>query len=150
LAEPPLTERIARELRGVEKGRYETDECRNAALGQVIEALGSFHAEIEDRMPLLQWVRRQRKNTRDAARRKAVLAPSSHNTQPWVFRIGASEIDLFADRTRALPVNEPEDRELTIRCGAGFPQILLRFGYPEGKVPESPRRPVEDVIEWTT
>lgn len=24
-------------------------------------------------------------------------APSSHNTQPWIFGIGASKIDLFAE-----------------------------------------------------
>ena len=36
---------------------------------------------------------------------RAVLAPSSHNTQPWVFRVSDSTIELRADRTRALPVN---------------------------------------------
>ncbi len=51
---------------------------------------------------------------------RAVLAPSSHNTQPWRFRIGEQAIDLFADRTRALPVNDPDDRELTISCGAAL------------------------------
>jgi nitroreductase len=57
--------------------------------------------------------------------RKAVLAPSSHNTQPWLFRIGTSEIDLFADRTRALPVNDPEDRELAISCGAALMNLRV-------------------------
>src|SRR5262245_3679192 len=57
--------------------------------------------------------------------RKAVLAPSSHNTQPWVFRIGPSGIDLFADRTRALPVNDPEDRELAISCGAALMNLRV-------------------------
>ena len=33
--------------------------------------------------------------------RRAALAPSSHNTQPWVFRISAAAIQLYADRTRA-------------------------------------------------
>jgi nitroreductase len=47
----------------------------------------------------------------------ASLAPSSHNTQPWLFRIEGDRIDLLADRTRALPVNDPYDRELTISCG---------------------------------
>lgn len=56
---------------------------------------------------------------------KAVLAPSSHNTQPWVFGIGASEIDLFADRTRALPVNDSEDRELAISCGAALMNLRI-------------------------
>ena len=49
--------------------------------------------------------------------RMAVHAPSSHNTQPWLFRISQSAIDLYADRTRALPVNDPEAPELTISCG---------------------------------
>lgn len=51
---------------------------------------------------------------------KACTAPSSHNTQPWQFRARGSTIDLWADRTRALPVNDPFDRELTISCGAGL------------------------------
>ena len=51
---------------------------------------------------------------------RAVLAPSSHNTQPWRFRIADAAIDLFADRTRALPANDPEDRELTISCGCAL------------------------------
>jgi hypothetical protein len=52
--------------------------------------------------------------------RQAVLAPSSHNTQPWLFRVSESAIDLLADRTRALPVNDPVDRELTISCGCAL------------------------------
>jgi hypothetical protein len=50
----------------------------------------------------------------------AVLAPSSHNTQPWLFRIRDDTVDLIADRTRALPVNDPNDRELTISCGCAL------------------------------
>lgn len=51
---------------------------------------------------------------------RALLASSSHNTQPWRFRTSPSTIDLLADRTRALPVNDPFDRELTISCGAAL------------------------------
>lgn len=50
----------------------------------------------------------------------ASLAPSSHNTQPWLFRLEGWTIDLLADRTRALPVNDPDDRELTISCGCAL------------------------------
>jgi hypothetical protein len=50
----------------------------------------------------------------------AVLAPSSHDTQLGPFRTSDSAIDLSADRTRALPVNDPDDRELTISCCALF------------------------------
>ena len=55
----------------------------------------------------------------------AIQAPSSHNTQPWLFRISAGAIDLFADRTRALPVNDPEDRELTISCGCALMNLRV-------------------------
>lgn len=50
----------------------------------------------------------------------ATLAPSSHNTQPWRFRLSDAAVDLLADRVRALPVNDPEDRELVISCGAAL------------------------------
>lgn len=57
--------------------------------------------------------------------RFAVLAPSSHNTQPWAFRVAGDTVELFSDRTRSLPVTDPEDRELTISCGAAL--LLLRL-----------------------
>jgi nitroreductase len=62
----------------------------------------------------------------------AVLAPSSHNTQPWLFRLHGGGVDIIADRTRALPVIDPHDRELVLSCGAaiGMLRIALRaFGH---------------------
>lgn len=56
---------------------------------------------------------------------RAVLAPSSHNTQPWFFRLSDSAVDLCADRTRALPVNDPEDRELAISCGCALMNLRI-------------------------
>ncbi|HEX4953008.1 MAG TPA: nitroreductase [Thermoanaerobaculia bacterium] len=56
---------------------------------------------------------------------KAVLAPSSHNTQPWRFRLGEGRIELWADRLRALPANDPEDRELTISCGCALSSLRV-------------------------
>lgn len=50
----------------------------------------------------------------------ASLAPSSHNTQPWLLRVDGHVVDVLADRTRALPVNDPHDRELTISCGCAL------------------------------
>jgi hypothetical protein len=55
----------------------------------------------------------------------ATLAPSSHNTQPWHFRVRGECIELIADRSRALPVSDPEDRELTISCGAALFTLRL-------------------------
>lgn len=50
----------------------------------------------------------------------ATLAPSGHNTQPWLFATGPDWVDVVADRTRALPVVDPLDRELAISCGAAI------------------------------
>ncbi|HEX9660473.1 MAG TPA: nitroreductase family protein [Rhodothermales bacterium] len=62
----------------------------------------------------------------------AVLAPSSHNSQPWLFRVTGREIGLYADRTRALPVIDPDDRELIMSCGAALFHLrvaLHGFGF---------------------
>ena len=50
----------------------------------------------------------------------AIRAPSSHNSQPWLFQVEHGMLELLADRTRALPVVDPHDRELTISCGAAL------------------------------
>jgi hypothetical protein len=66
-----------------------------------------------------------------AALRYAVLAPSSHNSQPWLFRLAGDTLELYADRARALPVVDPDDRELVISCGAALRFLrtaLTHFG----------------------
>lgn len=55
----------------------------------------------------------------------AVMAPSSHNSQPWRFQLLPDGVDLFANRLRALPVVDPEGRELTISCGAALFHLRL-------------------------
>jgi nitroreductase len=52
--------------------------------------------------------------------RYAVLAPSSHNSQPWLFKIRDNMVEIYADRSRALPVVDPDDRELLISVGAAI------------------------------
>jgi hypothetical protein len=62
----------------------------------------------------------------------AVLAPSEYNTQPWLFKVSKRVVELYADRSRRLPIVDPEDRELTISCGAAFFNLriaLRHFGY---------------------
>jgi len=64
--------------------------------------------------------------------RYAVLAPSGHNTQPWRFRVTDTTVELWADRSRALPVVDPDDRALVISCGAALLHLRLaarHFGY---------------------
>jgi hypothetical protein len=55
----------------------------------------------------------------------APRAPSSHNTQPWRFRLTGTGVELYAERTRALPVNDPNDRELAISCGAALANLTV-------------------------
>lgn len=56
---------------------------------------------------------------------RAVLPPPSHNTQPWFFRMSEAAIELHADRTPALPVNDPADRELAIGCGCALMHLRV-------------------------
>lgn len=77
--------------------------------------------------------------------RYAVLAPSTHNTQPWLFRVRGDALELFADRTRALPSCDPKGRELTISCGAAlqFARLAARNLGWEGwlELMPNPRNP---------
>jgi hypothetical protein len=47
-------------------------------------------------------------------------APSILNTQPWRWRIGSGRLELFAERSRQLPVTDPQGRLLAISCGAAL------------------------------
>jgi hypothetical protein len=64
----------------------------------------------------------------------AAMAPSSHNTQPWLFRIDDLTAELHADRSRALPIVDPDGRELVISCGAALFHLrvaIRHFGFTE-------------------
>lgn len=64
--------------------------------------------------------------------RYAILAPSSHNTQPWKFSVGEDEIQVLVDRTRRLKVADPDQRELYISVGCALENLLIaaeHFGY---------------------
>jgi hypothetical protein len=52
--------------------------------------------------------------------RLASLAASSHNTQPWRFRIGERSISIQPDRTRQCPAVDPEGAHLyrSLGCAA--------------------------------
>ena len=59
----------------------------------------------------------------------AILAPSGHNTQPWLFKIVDDGVELYVDQTRALPVADPEFRELIISCGAALFNLKIALRY---------------------
>jgi len=64
--------------------------------------------------------------------RYAILAPSSHNTQPWIFSVDGDEIRVFVDKTRWLKVADPDQRELHMSVGCALENLLIaaeHFGY---------------------
>jgi len=82
----------------------------------------------------------------------AVLAPSGHNSQPWLFKIEGDKVELYADRRRALPVCDPDDRELIMACGAALFNLriaLRHFGF-EGRVKTMPDKNEPDLLARVT
>jgi len=55
----------------------------------------------------------------------ALLAPSSHNTQPWSFAVCGNEIRVFVDRERWLRVADPDQRELYLSAGCALENLLV-------------------------
>ena len=55
----------------------------------------------------------------------AILAPSSHNTQPWKFFISDHTIRVFVDPTRWLRVADADQRELHISVGCALENLLI-------------------------
>jgi nitroreductase len=61
----------------------------------------------------------------------AVLAPSSHNSQPWAFAVDGDEVRVYADESRALSVADPDGRELDLSVGCAVENLVVaaeRFG----------------------
>ena len=66
--------------------------------------------------------------------RYAVLAPSTHNTQPWRFELVGDTVHVLADGTRLLPTIDPDRRQLHISCGAALLNLrvaIRRFGFED-------------------
>lgn len=67
--------------------------------------------------------------------RYAVLAPSSHNTQPWRFAVRGPTVRFYADPERWLRVADPDRRELHISVGCALENLLIaaeHFGLGHG------------------
>lgn len=62
----------------------------------------------------------------------AILAPSSHNSQPWKFNVTNNEILVFADKSRWLQVADADQRELYLSLGCALENLIIaadHFGY---------------------
>ncbi|RYY99624.1 MAG: hypothetical protein EOO11_04355 [Chitinophagaceae bacterium] len=58
----------------------------------------------------------------------ATLAPSTHNTQPWKFRVEEDRITLLPDLARRMPVADPDGRELFISLGCALENLVIAAG----------------------
>ena len=56
--------------------------------------------------------------------RYATLAPSSHNTQCWKFRIEASAITILPDLSRRTPAVDPDDHHLYVSLGCAAENLV--------------------------
>ncbi len=64
----------------------------------------------------------------------AILAPSTYNAQPWYFVVDGNTVTVCADRRYALPVIDPDDRQLNMFCAAALFNLrtaIRYFGYEE-------------------
>lgn len=59
----------------------------------------------------------------------AVLAPSSHNSQPWAFIAGKDFIKILVEERRRLPVGDSNDRQLFISLGCAMENIIVAADY---------------------
>jgi hypothetical protein len=83
----------------------------------------------------------------------AVLAPSTKNTQPWRFSIGADTIGIFADLTRCQPVADRGRRELYISLGCALENLLVAseqfgFGHEVGYFPQSTNEELAAIVTF--
>ena len=46
--------------------------------------------------------------------RFATLAPNSHNTQPWTFRLEENAVEIRPDFSRRCPVVDPDDHHIYV------------------------------------
>lgn len=64
--------------------------------------------------------------------RYAALAPSSHNSQPWSFKVIRDGVEVYADYSRHIAIADPFDRELLMSVGAAvtnFRVAAAHFGF---------------------
>jgi hypothetical protein len=82
----------------------------------------------------------------------ASLAPSNRNSQPWRFIPSGGGVVILADRSRAVSVVDPFDRELTISCGAALMNLrvaMAHFGMRVG-IETFPAQAGPDVLAHVT
>jgi hypothetical protein len=77
-AKPQLADRIAQAVLQVETANYQTGECRNVAIGHAIHSFDLFFEHLKKPQPVIEFVKRQLNNRRNAVKRKAARFLKKH------------------------------------------------------------------------
>jgi hypothetical protein len=75
--------------------------------------------------PWSMWNAPEYANTPLALVAAGVLASNPHNTQPWIFRVTDTQIDILADTRRHLGTFDPYLREMHIGLGCAIENMAL-------------------------
>lgn len=67
--------------------------------------------------------------------RAAILAANPHNTQPWLFRVSESRVDLYSDPKRNIGAIDPDLREMYVGLGCALENLMLAAS-AKGYAPE--------------
>ena len=95
--------------------------------GQVWRAFGQNVPEIPDGPAFEPW-RTWRTDTQDgplALVHAAILSSNAFNSQPWLFRVNDSKIEIYADSKRNLGAFDPYLRELFFSLGCALENLVL-------------------------
>ncbi|MGE5243561.1 MAG: hypothetical protein ACM3SQ_04985 [Betaproteobacteria bacterium] len=95
--------------------------------GSVWRAFGQDAREIPDGPAFEPW-RTWRTDMREgplALVHAAILSSNAYNSQPWLFRVAGSRIEMLADTRRNLGAFDPYLREMFISMGCALENLLL-------------------------
>lgn len=105
-----------------------------AATGLGAAGVLAFHAFRKDRSDYAQAVKQIWRHGEPGASdapavlrelvRYATLAPSSHNTQCWKFRLGGQSVSILPDYQRRCPIVDPDDHHLFVSLGCAAENLV--------------------------
>jgi len=61
--------------------------------------------------------------------RYAILAPSTHNSQPWLFKIKDNSCEVYYSADLKIPNADPEERDLFISIGCAIENLIIAAKY---------------------